>query len=257
MNIRVVGTGSSGNSYILEEDNGKKIILDLGMTFKEIKKSINFEVGAIQFALVTHEHKDHCLSVIDLLDAGIPVLSSFAVRRKTDKRVIPLTAGTRYQMPGGYKIIPFNVPHTSLNGSEIVPCDNLGFFMEFPNHERMVYATDFEYIPFNFKNQKIGHWLIECNHMDFDGINPERRSHVLKGHSSLETVLDIVEQNWTYLMRNIILCHLSETNADPVEMQRQVKELAGPTVTVSVARAGETINLSPVYFPMDGETEEE
>lgn len=56
MQLTVVNTGSSsGNCYILESD-GHKILLDLGVRWKEVLHAIDYDLSAIDFALVTHSH---------------------------------------------------------------------------------------------------------------------------------------------------------------------------------------------------------
>ena len=68
--------------------------------------------------------------------------------------------------------------------------------------------------------------------------------HVLKGHSSISTVRDIILANKTPDLRNIILCHLSGENADPETMQKEVQSVAGKWVNVEVAHAGDEYLLS-------------
>ena len=55
MRLRVVNSGSSGNCYILES-NGRKIFLDLGVRWKGVLTAIDYDLSAIDFALVTHSH---------------------------------------------------------------------------------------------------------------------------------------------------------------------------------------------------------
>lgn len=55
MQLTVVNTGSSGNCYLLESD-GRKILLDLGVRWKEVLHAIDYDLSAIDFALVTHSH---------------------------------------------------------------------------------------------------------------------------------------------------------------------------------------------------------
>lgn len=247
MEILTIGTGSSGNAYIMTEDDGSMVLLDAGMSLKAIKQAINFDISKIKFCLVTHEHKDHCLAVPDLIDNGIPVISSFTVRNKIDNRLIPLVEGAKTDL-FGHTITPFYVPHTSIVDGQTVECKNFAFYIIFPNGERMVYATDFEYLPYTMKKQRVSHWLIEANYIDFSGIDENRREHVLKGHAGLQTVIGIVRENWTPYMRNVILCHLSAENANAEIMKKQVQLAAGDTVKVSVAEPGKTIVLDSAHI---------
>lgn len=55
MNLKCTHTGSDGNNYWIEY-NGKILLLDAGVKVSEIKKSINFRVGDVAGALITHGH---------------------------------------------------------------------------------------------------------------------------------------------------------------------------------------------------------
>ena len=68
--------------------------------------------------------------------------------------------------------------------------------------------------------------------------------HVLKGHSGISTVRDIILANKTPDLRNVILCHLSSENADPETMQREIQSVAGKWVNIAVAKAGMELKMS-------------
>ena len=55
MLLKVIGTGSSGNSYALESDN-EILILDAGCRMKDVLKAIDYNVSKICGVLITHEH---------------------------------------------------------------------------------------------------------------------------------------------------------------------------------------------------------
>ena len=56
MNMTVIGSGSTGNAYLLE-CNGKTIILDCGLPFEKITHSKNFpSFKDIDLLIVSHIH---------------------------------------------------------------------------------------------------------------------------------------------------------------------------------------------------------
>ena len=138
-------------------------------------------------------------------------------------------------------VTPFYLPHTTRDKDTgaLIPCPNFGYLIK-NSDEVLLYATDFEYIPYTFKNQRINYMLLECNHMD-DLMDSSSANyvHALKGHSSLSVVKDFAQVNKTPDLRNIILCHLSSENADPETMQKEVQSVAGKWVSVDVAHAGD------------------
>lgn len=53
--LTVIGSGSSGNCYLLRCGN-ETLILDCGRRFKEVKIALGFNIRQIVGAVVTHEH---------------------------------------------------------------------------------------------------------------------------------------------------------------------------------------------------------
>ena len=147
---------------------------------------------------------------------------------------------------GSWTIVPFYLPHTTRDKETgaLIPCPNFGYLIR-NGDETLLYATDFEYIPYTFKNQRINYMLLECNHMDdLMDSGSANYVHALKGHSSVSAVRDIILANKTPDLRNVILCHLSSENADPDHMKQEIQEVAGKWVNVAVAHAGDEYVLS-------------
>lgn len=151
---------------------------------------------------------------------------------------------------GSWTIVPFYLPHTTRykETGALIPCPNFGYLIKCGD-ETLLYATDFEYIPYTFKNQRINYMLLECNHMD-DSLERDsaKYEHVLKGHSSVSTVRDIILANKTPDLRNVILCHLSSENAEPERMKSEIQQVAGKWVNVEIAEKGFQRELSKYPF---------
>lgn len=142
---------------------------------------------------------------------------------------------------GSFRVTPFYVPH-----------DNTPNFAYLISHEecgRLIYATDFLHFPLTFKNMRINHFLIECNHLDE---SPEQDSfkfeHSIRGHSSLSTVKEIIRVNKTASLRTITLCHLSEEWGNPEVIQKEIQDVAGDDVLVQIARPGLNVDLNLCPF---------
>ena len=57
MNVKCLGTGSTqGNCYTLTDNKGKILLLDCGISVKDIKVGVDFKVSNIVGCLVTHSH---------------------------------------------------------------------------------------------------------------------------------------------------------------------------------------------------------
>ena len=222
--LSCAASGSSGNCYSLTDESGNILLLDAGILLPEIKKLVNWKTSSIIGAFISHDHNDHSKSADKLRKMGIPVFE-------------PYKGGKQSFMSGGWKMASFDLPHDGV--------DNRGCFIVSPDGHKMVYLTDFEYCPYIFHKQKLNTFLIECNHLDdIDKDDNEGKfAHVLRGHSSLGTVLEFLRINKTDALKTVVLCHLSTDNADPDEMVRRVQEVVGTSVRVFVARKGVTLDL--------------
>ena len=167
---------------------------------------------------------DHSKSADDFKKMGFDVWQPYLDESKMQRRYF-----------GGFMVRSFDVPHDN------EPC--VGYLIECPNGEKLLYATDFEYIKYSFRKMRIQHALIECNYCkDLVEMDAENRSHVLRGHAEMQTTLSIVEDNKDSL-QNVILCHLSNKNADADRMVAEVQKIV-PVANVFVAERGLEVPLS-------------
>lgn len=224
MMIRCVGSGSSGNSYALIDNDNKILLLDLGLPAKEIKRAIDFRISDVVGAVVTHHHKDHSLAVADFEKMGIPVWQPYLDENKMQRRYF-----------GGFMVRSFDVPHDN------EPC--VGYLIECPNHDRLLYATDCEYIRYSFKKMNLSHILIECNYqqelVDRDLPNYE---HKIRGHCSLDTCKEFIKVNSTDSLQTVILCHLGQETTEPMECVADIQKIV-PWANVCVAEKGLEVEL--------------
>ena len=106
----------------------------------------------------------------------------------------------------------------------------------------VVYMTDFGYCKYTFRSFGVSTWLIACNHVDAPDRDSAKYGHVVRGHSSLDTVKDILKANMCPQMKNVVLCHYNESE-DTDFMATEIRRVVGDNVNVYVARKGEVIDL--------------
>lgn len=233
MKLKCLGSGSSGNCYLLSTEK-ETLILDCGVPIMEIKKGLNFDLSKVVGCVVTHSHKDHSLSAKDFENMGIPVFKPYE-----NKEPINLNGwnGTIQAFDLTDKDGKFM--HTNADGSE---CPCYGFLITHPDLGRMLYITDTELVKWRFKD--INHILISCNYQKkyIDDENLAKRNHVFRGHMELETVKEFIKANNSDSLQNIILCHLSNDNANPEECKAEVEKVA--KCPVYVARKGLEVELT-------------
>lgn len=187
---------------------------------------------------------DHTKYIKGLKTTNIPIYGNESVHEKFPE-VHVLKPKNRYIINGEWNVIPFEVQHTHNDGTE---CQNYAYLIERLG-ERLLYATDFQYIGFgnkeySFKSFNINHFLIAINYTDLDDEDKRGKiSHVVRGHSSLETVKEFLKTSMTDACKTVIACHLSSRNADESKIVRELTELVPETVNVVIAKKGMTLTL--------------
>lgn len=148
---------------------------------------------------------------------------------------------------GSFSVTPFYVPHTTRDKDTgaLIPCPNYGYLIQHEEMGKLLYLTDLEYCPYIFKNQRIEHFLIECNYIE-DMVDREQDNyrHRLQGHASLDTCKGIITTNKTTALRTITLCHLSDTASDRERILSDVEDVADSRVKVQIASS----EMEPVSF---------
>ena len=136
---------------------------------------------------------------------------------------------------GGFMVRSFDVPHDN------VPC--VGYLIECPNGERLLYATDCEYIKYSFKKMSLHHILVECNYQQ-ELVNRDlpNYEHKIRGHCSLDTCKEFIKVNATDSLQTVILCHLGQETAEPEECVAEVQKIV-PGANVYVAERGLEVEL--------------
>lgn len=242
MKLTTLASGSKGNCYILES-RGEKLLLECGINFKEIQKGLNFDYSNVVGCLITHEHKDHCKAINELMNAGIDCylsngtadalgIDSHRLHRRAADTIINL---------GLFIIKPFIVEHDAKE-----PFGYLIFNSK--TGEKLLFATDTYYLKYKFNN--LNYILIECNYCKdildeniAQGKIPNSlKNRLLESHFSLEHVKEMLQANDLRSCKKIVLLHLSDGNSDSMRMIHEIKELTG--VKTEVAAASEIINLN-------------
>ena len=228
MFLRTIGTGSSGNCHLLTASNGETLILDCGIPIKEIKKGLNWNIKDVVGVLCTHKHLDHSESIKDFEDIGIPIYAPSIIPIYAPS-IIPHIAHNITFIKAGFTVQGFELTtidgswtHTDANGE---PCPIYGFLITHKEMGRMLYITDCELIKWKFKD--INHILLGVNYDKdlVDTYNP-KANHVFRGHLSIDTACDFVKANYSDSLQNVIMCHLSEENADKDNFIEQMKKVA-------------------------------
>ena len=231
LTLKVIGTGSLGNMYLLDYD-GEKLVIELGMPYKDLLLNID-DINSVVGCTVSHtEHQDHRLpkTYEEVKKIGLKVITP------TNTKI-----GKRYKL-GSFEIIPLPAIHN-------VECRA---YLIRVGGDTVLFATDTRLLP-KVNNVKIDYFIVEVNYIERireQAVLSDSESNglhlngIYQNHHSLESAVEYFE-SLPYKPKKIITIHksnsglFSETETID-ELSRFAKE------TVSVAENGKTYELEEI-----------
>lgn len=241
MKLTVLGSSSSGNSYILEASDGV-LVIECGLPLMEVKKALDFNIGRIAGAIVTHQHGDHSKFIAEYLKSAIrvcalkEVFDAHNLKQRIFCKTIEPMHGYRI---GTFKVFAVPVEHD-------VPC--VGFVIEHEEMGKMLFVTDT--MMFEYRIENLSHILIEANYSDEildynieNGITPtSMRPRLLQSHMEIKTTENILLSSNLDSVNEIVLIHLSNNNSDAEQFKQRIMQKTGKPVII--AKRGVTVEVS-------------
>lgn len=247
MKLRVLGSSSSGNCYLLQsETTGEVLALEAGIRFDRVKKALDFRLGDIVGCCLTHEHGDHAKYAKYFLEAYIPVYMSVGTCQALSLQsyqhlhtVMPL----QQQRVGSFRVMPFHVQHDA--------AEPFGWLVRHPECGTVLFATDTYYLRYRFSG--LSNILIECNYsltvlrdnMRAGLISHARYERTVKSHMSYDTCRSTLLANDLSKVNNIVLVHLSADNSRADEFVRGIHEATGKNVIAATPGLCIPFNKTP------------
>lgn len=240
MQLTIINSNSSGNAYVLHNQE-ETLLIECGVRIDRIKEAIGFNVKRVVGCIVTHEHKDHCKAIFDVMNYGINVYASHGTHQaigSIGKHRARTVAKGKEVIIGGFKILPFDVKHDC--------AEPLGFLINHRETGSVLFLTDSYYTEYTFG--KLHNVIIEANYCETilerklsDGTSPKfLRDRVIESHMSLQTCKQTLVANDLTQVNNIVLIHLSDSHSDARRFKKEVEQITGKRV--HVADAGLTID---------------
>lgn len=207
MKVTVISSGSKGNSTLVETKS-KNILIDAGISSKEIKKRLNKDIN-IDLLFITHAHIDHIKGLKSVYKEFKPIVFT-RNEEVIEKNICDITYFDKPYILDDLKVSYFNLSHDS---------DCIGIKIK-ENNKELVYITDTGYI-----NKKIlttivnkDMYIIESNHdvkLLMNGKYPfflQQRILSDKGHLSNKDCSRYLSALIGNKTKYIVLAHLSEEN---------------------------------------------
>ena len=240
MFIKVLGSSSSGNGYIVGDET-QQLIIECGIPLKEVEHALNFNVSNIAGCIVSHEHGDHFGRGKEYI-SHFPIYATLGTLKAANLISNPNAHPIGYMRLtriGGFNVLAFKTEHDA--------AEPAGFIIQLPDRSKLLFATDTYYLHYTFKG--INYWLMECNY-DANILNnnvaagivhPKVAERVRESHMSLARCIDTFENNDLSKTREIVLIHLSSQNSVRDKFVDEVSKATGKYVVA--AQKGMNIEL--------------
>ena len=238
LKILPVASGSTGNSMLAELD-GRRILIDLGVTAKMLRAALNaggYDWPDVDAVLVTHTHSDHIRGLeVCLKRIAAPVFMSH-----TSKNTLMLERATPLNYAERTEILP-GLWVTAIRSSHDCP-GSVGFKIE-TAETRLGYITDLGEIPESTMELLYGAdcIVIESNHdeeMLRYGSYPfylKRRILSAEGHLSNAACAGAIVRFAERGTGTFLLAHLSRENNRPaLALENARNATAGMDVRIEV-----------------------
>lgn len=248
MELKVIGSSSKGNGYILKTSN-KALFVECGVSSFEMLREIHFNTFNVSVALISHEHSDHSKDVHSLIENGIKVCCSLGTAKalQIEKNVIiaqdckPITFDC-------FTVTPFKVEHDA--------SEPMGFIIENSESGKILFVTDTKTIPDFAMKQVYNNILIECNYsLDklkenvLNGVvNQHLAKRISQSHLSLETCIDTFLKMDLSKLINVVVIHSSDTNSERSFFIDCIKRVVKPYTNIVLAKKNLSLKLNKQPF---------
>lgn len=239
MKLSIIGSGSKGNGYVLQNEN-EALVIEAGMSYAKLMESVSFNLDKIAGCIVTHEHGDHAKHAEKYISSGIDVFMSDGTSKYMKSGKTAMSKLSEYSKTnllvahvsskiGNFTVYPFEVNHDA--------AEPLGFLIHHEDIGNVLFITDTYFTQYKFEN--LNHLIIEANFckeivkdkLANNTINPYVYHRLFKSHMSIQSTIELLNANELKDVKNIVLIHLSDRNSNAADFKKQVQELTGlPTV---------------------------
>lgn len=231
MRFEALASSSSGNAYIVS-DRDTRILLECGISHKQLQKLSGFSLSEIRACLVSHEHKDHAKSVEALIKDGMEVYMSQGTADALETDAVTVVESMEQFNVGSFDIVPFATFHDA--------AEPLGFLIKSRvDGDILAFATDTVNLRYQFPGLNI--LAIEANYdkaiLERCEKMPEKIRHrITNSHMEIDTLCSYLKTLDLSQCREIFLLHLSDATSHEGHFINKVGRAVPSSVKVTACR---------------------
>lgn len=230
MTFTSLASSSKGNAYVVS-DGDTTLLLECGLTFKELQKRLGYRLTALTACLVSHEHQDHAKAAAQLMRHGVPVYMSYgtAAGHKDAMDAAQIIKAGDVLHFGALTVVPFRTFHNTE--------EPLGFLIaDKRTGERLLFAVDTSNL--NIITDRLTYIAVECNYeaglLDrSDRLPALLKERIRHSHFELDDVIRWLHKQDLSGVFTIYLLHLSAGNSHAAAWEsRFIREFPGINIVI-------------------------
>ena len=209
MKFESLASSSHGNAYIVS-DSDTRILIECGVSHKKLQKLSGLSSSDFRACLVSHEHKDHAKSVVDLITRGMEIyMSAGTAEALGEADAVQLIEAMEQFNVGSLDIVPFTTFHDAK--------EPLGFLIKSRvDGDVLAFATDTVNLRYRFPGLNI--LAIEANYdkailARCEKLPDKVRHRITNTHMEIDTLCDYLKSLDLSECREIHLLHLSDATS--------------------------------------------
>lgn len=208
-------SSSQGNAYLVRGASST-LLLECGVPLRRLLLLLGADILCLTACLVTHEHKDHCASALQLLRRGIPVYMSEGTAKALEADDAEIVTPEEPVSIGAFRVMAFPVWHDAR--------EPVGYLIDEPETgDRLLFASDTRGL--NRIVPRVTLAALECNYCEDILARSERMPESLKNrirhtHFELGRLVRYLHKLDLSRCRKLYLLHLSAANSDESRLQK-------------------------------------
>lgn len=209
MNFLSLASSSKGNAYLVS-NGATTILLEAGLTMKELRKRSPVQINALDAAFITHEHMDHAKCAKRLCNMGVPVYMSEGTAIALELEDANIMEQHETVEVGTLKITAFDTYHNTEQP--------FGYAIEdVTTKERLLFAVDT--VNLNVRWSGLTQIAIECNYEDellsrLSRLPDKVKERIRHSHMEIETTIKYLHKLDLSKVQKIWLLHMSSSSGN-------------------------------------------
>lgn len=204
-----LASSSKGNAYLVS-NSSTTILLEAGLSMKELRRRSPVQISSLDAAFITHEHMDHAKCAKKLCDIGVPVYMSEGTAIALDLEDANIIDSHEPVEVGTLKITAFDTYHNT--------AQPFGYAVEdMDTKERLLFAVDT--VNLNVRWSGLTQIAIECNYEDallgrLTRLPDKVKERIRRSHMEIKTAIKYLHKLDLRNVRTIYLLHMSSSSGD-------------------------------------------